>query len=78
MSHVALLTFRFDRDSTSVDLARRCPWCGRRALVQLDADRVARWNGGALVQEVWPELDVDSREVIVSGSCAACFGEDVA
>lgn len=37
--------------------------------VDVDRERVRRWNcGGEYVQDVFPDLDADQREFLVSGS----------
>jgi hypothetical protein len=51
-----------------------CMLCGRPAAVdQLDPARLARWQDGEFVQDVFPDLSASEREVLVSGSHAECF-----
>lgn len=35
--------------------------------------RIYRWKAGALIQTVFPELDADARELMISGICGVCF-----
>lgn len=58
-----------------------CPVCRRRGEVQVDEDGFARWKGGAYVQDAFPKLDADQRELLLTGTHAHCWhimfgGED--
>ncbi len=40
----------------------------------LDADRLQRWSrGGEYIQNVFPELTPNERELLQSNTCGACF-----
>ena len=54
---------------------RPCGVCGARGVVEADAAGVAAWRSGVLVQEALPDLDVDDREQLVSGTHPACWAE---
>jgi hypothetical protein len=34
---------------------------------------VAHWEGGALIQDALGYLTADERELLISGTCGACF-----
>lgn len=58
----------------------RCPFCGainHIAVFETDYDR---WIDGELVQNAFPYLTADERELLVSGLCFKCqddvFGSD--
>ncbi len=34
-----------------------------------------RWKNGELIQKVFPELDANTREFMISGQCGQCFDE---
>ncbi len=58
--------------TTTVTVAVRCPFCGTVTEVTVPREGwVARANG-ALIQDAFPALDADTREVLVSGLCKAC------
>jgi hypothetical protein len=53
-----------------------CTGCGLQVAVdQLDADKVARWQAGEFVQDVFPDMSAGEREALVSGTHAKCFDE---
>lgn len=56
-------------------LERHCVWCHKNYLLELDEEKVRWWEAGAHVQNVWPELSVGDREMIISGTHSACFDE---
>ena len=52
-----------------------CSWCGKRSLISLDIQKVYRWLNGELIQNVWPEMDADQRELLITGTHADCWEE---
>lgn len=36
-------------------------------------DQLKRWHGGAFVQDAFPELAADQREILISGTSPAAF-----
>lgn len=52
---------------------RPCGVCGTAATVHVDPDAHARWLAGALVQDAFPGMDANTRELLVSGTHAACW-----
>ena len=52
----------------------RCILCGGHATLAVDADAHRRWQNGTLIQDAFPDLDADARELLVSGTHAACWG----
>jgi hypothetical protein len=54
----------------------RCPSCvvcGHREVLTLPADRVGEWRAGMLVQRAFPEMTVDDRELLISGTHPKCW-----
>ena len=39
----------------------------------LDANKYERWQSGELIQNVFPELSVNEREMLISSVCGTCF-----
>ena len=65
-----------------ITIITTCPFCGREtAVVVADADYEV-WQAGALIQDAFPYLDADERELLISGICPTCwnktFGDFVA
>lgn len=53
---------------------RRCAVCGEETGITVDADKYYEWRqNGRLIQDVWPELDADTREMYISGTHPACW-----
>ena len=62
-------------EDPTVYVAERCIVCGRKSVLHLDPDKVARWQGGELIQNVWPEMPAPEREVLQTGIHPACWIE---
>lgn len=56
-------------------LTQACPVCGSPSNFQLDYDDLRKWRGGALIQNVWPDMSLDDRETMVSGTHPDCWNE---
>lgn len=51
-----------------------CPVCSLRSVVEVDEDALHQWrNLGVTVQKAFPDWTSDQREVLVSGTHAACW-----
>lgn len=51
-----------------------CIWCGEATTFEnLDCEKLEAWRGGALIQNVWPEMDHTDREVMMNGTHPACY-----
>lgn len=58
-----------------------CPFCGHAHEVAVNEDDYFSWKfDGALVQNAFPYLSADEREMLISGICPTCwentFGSD--
>lgn len=54
-------------------LKRRCRDCGDIFEITVDATAYNRWLAGALIQECFPKMSADVRELLISGICGKCF-----
>ena len=52
-----------------------CRRCDKVAEIEIDTDRYQAWKDGALIQNVFPELSADERELLISGWCGSCFDD---
>jgi hypothetical protein len=52
-----------------------CLMCGKSSVKLLDAARFAAWQGGVYVQDAFPEMSADEREVLVTGIHADCWNK---
>lgn len=50
-----------------------CRWCGNRAILEVDLERLRLWENGMLITEAFPDLDADQRELLISGTHAHCW-----
>jgi hypothetical protein len=63
-----------------VCVVTRCPFCGRGNEVEVNEADYWDWDDGMLVQDAFPYLSADEREMLISGICPTCwdkmFGSD--
>lgn len=50
-----------------------CVLCGVTNSIECSKDGYRKWQGGALVQDAFPELDASQRELLISGVCPTCW-----
>ena len=53
----------------------RCLHCNEDNTFAVNADDLARWGSGTLVQEAFPYLDAAERELLVSETCDSCWNK---
>lgn len=70
-------TFNFAGDSTvTCVFTSTCIHCKQSNDITLDFMSYLAWyNGDALIQNIWPDLDNDQRELLISGTHAECWKE---
>jgi hypothetical protein len=56
-------------------LTPKCPMCGDETLMKVDGDGLRSWFRGAFIQDAFPDMDVDSRELLISGTHPACWSD---
>jgi hypothetical protein len=60
----------------TVRFTTTCMLCDQPVAVdRLDPEKVARWQAGEFVQDVFPDMSASERETLISGSHAKCFDE---
>lgn len=64
-----------------VTIITACPFCGHANEVEVNEMDYLDWQDGMLVQEAFPYLSADEREMLISGICPKCWekmfgGED--
>ena len=62
-------------DSGHVTFFRTCPLCREETAITESEEKYRVWRSGAPIQDVWPELDVDVRELYISGTHPECWDE---
>jgi len=74
-----LLTFRQhvnvfrEGDLAVVMVARECPICIKPAYVNVPAEGIEAYGAGALVQDAFPDLSADEREIFITGIHPWCW-----
>lgn len=54
-------------------LSDPCIGCGKRSALSLDAAAFDAWRAGALIQQAFPSLTADEREMIKTGTHGDCW-----
>lgn len=54
-------------------LTRECGFCGRQVSVTVRDEDYHKYKMGAFVQDAFPYLPADQREVLISGTCGDCW-----
>ena len=56
-----------------VSVVTSCPFCGCANFVEVNEMDYLDWQDGALVQNAFPYLSADEREMLISGICPTCW-----
>lgn len=60
-------------EATETRLTAACGDCDRVAVMIVRNTDLRRWTGGELIQNVWPSFSDEQRELLITGTCSACF-----
>lgn len=60
-----------------IPVTTRCPFCTKETVINVNADGWHAWREGAFIQNALPELSVDMREQLISGTCPSCWDSEV-
>ncbi len=50
-----------------------CPFCGKQSILELRADKIRDWQDWQHIQDAFPELTADQRELMLSGTDSDCW-----
>ena len=50
-----------------------CNTCGKSRTISLDIHEYKSWKNGKCIQQAFPEIDTNTRELMISGMCGKCF-----
>jgi RNase P subunit RPR2 len=60
----------------SMDLVVTCHNCGDTHCVNVNAEKYFQWKeGGVLIQNAFPDMSADNRELLISMTCGKCWDE---
>lgn len=51
----------------------QCNECNNKFSFDLDSSKIKSWQAGEKIQNLFPELSADDRELLISGICGKCF-----
>lgn len=52
-----------------------CPYCGKANEIEVNEMDYFDWDDGELVQDAFPYLSVEEREMLISGICPTCWNK---
>ena len=59
----------------TVTIVKRCFVCNLSTPIEVNKDKYDRWQAGELIQNVFPEMPADYREMLISGTHPECWDE---
>lgn len=54
-------------------LSRTCSLCNKQHSIEVSKEAYDNWNNGMNIQNAFPNLSIDERELIITGFCSECF-----
>jgi hypothetical protein len=54
-------------------LKTTCSMCGKEVKVEVNKEDLKKYQEGIHIQDAFPYLTADEREVFISGICGECF-----
>lgn len=55
------------------DVLYYCKFCNKEVLITVDEEDIKKYENGALIQQAFPYLTPDEREIMLSGMCGDCW-----
>lgn len=52
-----------------------CFHCGQENKILVETDKLEKWRNGAYIQDAFPDLSADDRELIMTGTHPECWEE---
>ena len=52
-----------------------CRVCGKYEILSLDRKAVESWQAGEYIQNAFPEMSMEDREVLITGTHPACWNK---
>lgn len=59
--------------SRDVEITATCRLCNSEHTMLVNMEDVYDWRDGKFVQDAFPYLTADEREILISGTCGKCF-----
>lgn len=58
---------------SKIVITKTCPVCGTDHTVEVDPVAYGRWKAGAFIQDAFPDMPKDQREILMTGIDQACW-----
>ena len=58
-------------------LKRTCILCRKVIMVKVNHDDYIEWTNGMLIQNAFPYLNDDEKEILISSICGTCFNKTI-
>lgn len=52
---------------------KKCPICGKATESRVNTEDYVKWQEGMLIQQAFPYLTADEREMLISGTHSDCW-----
>jgi hypothetical protein len=59
--------------NTTIEIMGNCPRCVDFFSITVPHDDYLKWQAGTLIQEAFPYMSIDDRELLISGVCGECW-----
>lgn len=59
--------------SDGIVLKKACLYCEVDFLIIVPLAGMKAWDNGAFIQDAFPDMDMGTRELLISGTCGSCF-----
>ena len=56
-----------------MEIYTACPFCGTNHLTIVPVEDYERWQAGELIQNAFPYLSANEREILKTGICPSCW-----
>ena len=54
-------------------IIHKCVWCPQRFTITVPTDGYQAWHKGELIQRALPDVDINTREQLITGCCYECL-----
>ena len=61
------MTIDYNKDTNMVTKQKKCSVTGKQYRVSVSIVEFENWQRGDLIQSVWPDMEADDREFLISG-----------
>jgi hypothetical protein len=56
-----------------MEIYTTCPFCGKDHFITVSFEDYEKWQAGELIQNAFPYLSADEREMLKTGICPSCW-----